>query len=271
MEFSNWLIKEELSLKGSFKGSWFQRLVAAMYVLAPEAEPEALKLYHQKDGLTDKIAKQFKQLQSRFTHQLSKDDPFQSSKELIKHIDTQKEQGKRKPSVPAYDAELGPNETPGKKGHPAWTKEEDSKFGWVHDLLTHYQKKLAFDARGEARAYLTHIKTLPPKLAPIMFTEVIAQTSYYYIYGDFPKQKATILNDFDFFNVGKLNPSSKLNKFFEYKNKELKPKYKFNINELSIVHPNLPTVLKEQEKRWNQETKPKHKLDTITQDNYEKL
>lgn len=42
-EFKFWLnLQEGLALKGGFKGSWFQRLVAAMYVLSPESEPEAV-------------------------------------------------------------------------------------------------------------------------------------------------------------------------------------------------------------------------------------
>jgi|APGre2960657404_1045060.scaffolds.fasta_scaffold03438_6 hypothetical protein len=264
--FKYWLnIQEGLALKGGFKGSWFQRLVAAMYVLAPESEQEAVQLYIAPNGLTNAINHQFNQLQTKYTHHLSKSDPFKSSKELAKHIDDQKKAGIKKPSVPSYDAELGPNITQDQKGHPVWNKDQDQKFGWVHDLLTHYAGKLPFDARGEAKAYLKHLKTLPPHLAPILFTEIIAQTSYYYIYGDFPKQKVTILKDFDHINVGKLNPQSKLNQFFEFKNKELIPKKNIKLEELKSVNPLLPTILKNQESRWHNNDKPKHKLDTLNQ------
>lgn len=260
-EFKFWLnVQEGLALKGGFKGSWFQRLVAAMYVLSPESEPEAVQLYMGPDGLTAAISHQFNQLQSKYTHVLSRSDPFKSSKELARHIDDQKKVGIRRPSVPSYDADLGPNIKLGEKGHPVWTKDQDQRFGWVHDLMTHYAGKLPFDARGEARAYLKHLKTLSPHLAPILFTEIIAQTSYYYIYGDFPKQKTVILKDFDYFDVGKLAPQSKLNNFFEFKNKELVPKKELSLDELESVHPLLPNILRNQESRWQNIDRPKHNL-----------
>lgn len=41
MKFSEWLnLDETVALKGDFKGSLFQRLVAAKYKLAPTQQPE---------------------------------------------------------------------------------------------------------------------------------------------------------------------------------------------------------------------------------------
>ena len=42
-----------------------------------------------------------------------------------------------------------------------------------------------------------------------LFTEIVGtDQSYYYVYGQFAPQKAVFLNDFDFYNVGLLAPSS---------------------------------------------------------------
>jgi hypothetical protein len=57
--------------------------------------------------------------------------------------------------------------------------------------------------------------------AAALFTEIVGQTSYYYVYGQFAPQKAVFLNDFDFYNVGLLAPSSRLNNFFMVQNMNL--------------------------------------------------
>ena len=43
----------------------------------------------------------------------------------------------------------------------------------------------------------------------------------FYVYGQFAPQKAVFLTDFDYYNVGLLAPSSRLNAFFVVQNKDL--------------------------------------------------
>lgn len=62
LEFKEWL-NEALSIKGNYKGSIFQRLVAAQYNLAPAIESEAIPAYRD---LIRKISRQNQFLQSKF-------------------------------------------------------------------------------------------------------------------------------------------------------------------------------------------------------------
>ena len=100
----------------------------------------------------------------------------------------------------------------------------------VHDAIAHLGGNYPFSARGEYGAYNRHLKTLCNVqdarggrclAAVALFTEIVGQTSYYYIYGQFAPQKAVFLNDFDPSNVGLLAPSSRLNTFFGAQNKTL--------------------------------------------------
>lgn len=214
---SFWL-SERLALRGSYTQGAFQRLVAARYVLAPKSEPEAIALYRV---LGEKISQQGKQLSSRFTATPTLDDPYPSMKALSRDINTQKAAGTKKPNVKVYAA-------PPQGGHPGIPDDTNTLLRWVHDLIAHYAGQHPFSGRGEFGAYNRHLKTLPPKVAPILFTEIVGQTSVYKIYGDYTDQKAVILKDFDPFNVGALLPSSPLNRWFVLEDKLLRPRPDFS-------------------------------------------
>lgn len=216
------LLPEKLALKGSYTGGAFQRLVAASYALAPLKDERAMPLYRL---LADRIKRQHDFLSSKFTLKSSQEDPYPSMKALTRNINQQKAAGVRKPEVKAYSAPAN---------HPALSNDENVLLRGVHDVMAHYFGQHPFSGRGEYGAYLRHLKTLPPKVAPILFTEIVGQTSYYKIYGNYTDQKAVFLSDFDYFNIGALAPESALNEFFVLQNKDLVPVDGFNWNNFEM-------------------------------------
>lgn len=242
------IFTEGLALKGDYKGSTFQQLVAAFYELAPASDPEALAGYRD---LWAKINRQNKFLQSKFTFNPSHEDSYSSFKSLKASIDAQRASGIKKPVMNVYA------EPPGTQtiGHPVFTNDQNVVLRGVHDAIAHLYGNHPFSARGEYSAYLHHLKTLcnPEQAkaggcgaAHVLFTEIVGQTSYYYVYGTFPEQKAVILKHFDHYNVGRLDPTSPLNRFFEVKDKQLVPKGSFSLDELGVVDEGLPGVLRKQ-------------------------
>lgn len=214
MKFINWmLLHEALALKGDYEGSIFQRLVAAVYKLAPTSEPDAIPAF--KD-LAKKIYRQSQFLASKYEMKPSQEDLYPSMKAMTQDIQRQLQRGTKKPVLHVY-AEPPAMDDKENKGHPVFSNEENVIQRGVHDLIAHYFGQHPFSARGEYAAYNRHLKTLcNPKqvksgnclAAQAMFSEVVAQTSYYYVYQSYADQKAVILHDFDHANVGKLNPAS---------------------------------------------------------------
>jgi hypothetical protein len=229
---------EKMSLRGSYVGGAFQRLVAAEYVLAPSADPEAVKLYPL---LAQKITAQQKQLGSKFNFISTMEDPYGSMKQLSASIKDQRQAGVKKPDVKVLAA-------PPEGGHPALSNDQNTMLRGVHDIIAHYYGQHHFSARGEYSAYNRHLRTLPKVLAPILFTEIVGQTSVYKVYGDYTFQKAAFLNDFDPFNIGQLAPQSRLNKWFILKDKVLQPVPNFSWAEFSREFPDLAAELGRQPK-----------------------
>src|SRR5438309_5188196 len=100
----------------------------------------------------------------------------------------------------------------------------------AHEAIADLGGSPPLSARGEYGAYNRHLKTLcnvqdaksgTCPAAAALFTEIVGQTSFYYVYGQFAPQKAVLLNDFDHYQVGFLAPSSRLNSFFTVQNKAL--------------------------------------------------
>lgn len=243
------VLGEKLALKGGYKGSLFQRLAAALYKLAPRQEEEALPAFEE---LADKIERQHRLLGSKFRMVPTHQDPYRSQKHLSRDIEQQKTAGVRRPAVKAFAEPPGPERTSDEKGHPVFSDDLNTKLRWVHDLIAHHYGEHPFSARGEYGAYNTHLKTLCPDgrcpAAKALFTEVVGQTSYYYIYGDFPPQKAVIMPDFNHGVVGALSPGSPLNRFFVLKGKELLPRDDFDARRFASEHPELFRELQNQEK-----------------------
>jgi hypothetical protein len=229
---------EKLSLRGSYVGGAFQRLVAAEYALAPATDPEAIKLY---PILAQKVVQQQKQLGTKFNFINTMEDPYGSMKQLTKSIKGQQQQGVKKPDVKVFAA-------PPMGGHPALSNDQNTMLRGVHDIIAHYYGQHPFSARGEYAAYNRHLKTLPRAVAPILFTEIVGQTSFYKIYGDYTTQKAAFLPDFDPFNVGQLSPQSKLNQWFVLENKVLRPVPGFKWEEFKRTFPAIASELSSQPK-----------------------
>lgn len=251
-DFKKWLhLNETLSLKGSYKGSLFQRLVAAKYQLAPTKDPQALNAFLE---LVRKIKRQEQFLSSKFKFNPTQSDPYGSMKAMSQDIENQKKQGVKKPVIPVYsDPPAMDGENNG--GHPVFSNDDNVTQRGVHDIIAHYFGQHPFSARGEYAAYNRHLKTLcnidQAKLgnclaAKAMFTEVVAQTSCYYVYGHFVDQKAIILNDFDHYNIGMLAANSPLNKYFIVLNKTMLPSHNFSYYQFKNENPELAEELSKQ-------------------------
>lgn len=235
LNFKEWLFYSEgHALRGSYKGNLFQRLVAAAYKLAPVVEPEAEPLYQ---SLAKKIARQQDFLRHDYNFIPDSGDHYKSQKQLRKSIDAQRAGGNRRADMYVYAEPPGPTGQPAQQGHPVLSNDQNVMFRGVHDAIAHLAGGHPFSARGEYGAYLRHLKTLcdTPGLnsgkcpeAAILFTEIVGQTSFYYVYGNFPPQKAVILRDFDHWRVGQLAPDSPLNNFFEVVGKDFVVKQGFD-------------------------------------------
>jgi len=243
LNFSQWL--ESVALKGSYKGGIFQRLVAAKYQLAPVLDRAALPAF---EDLNAKMLRQRRFLNSKFDIQPTPEHPYSSTKALTSDIESQRSSGVRRPIVKVNDEDAG---------HPTFSRSDNTNQRVVHDLMAHYYGQHPFSARGEYAAHNRHLKTLCNAeqlkagkclAAKAMFSETVAQTSFYYIYGGYAPQKVVVLDDFDFANVGLLAPTSRLNRYFYVENKVLVKRPDFQWDRFAMEFPALATELLNQEK-----------------------
>lgn len=225
--FKDWLTNETLALAGSYKGNIFQRLVAAMYKLAPVSDPAARPAFEE---LARKMSRQNDFLRHDYNFIPSSGDHYASLKQLRRSIDSQRQAGKRRADMYVYAEPPGPDGDAKQQGHPVFSNDQNVMIRGVHDAIAHLGGDHPFSARGEYGAYNRHLKTLCNVqdakggrclASAALFTEIVGQTSFYYVYGQFAPQKAVFLIDFDFYNVGLLAPSSRLNAFFMLQNKNL--------------------------------------------------
>ena len=252
MNFKEWLdIQEAMALKGDYKGGIFQRLVAARYMLAPTLDPSAEPAFQD---LAKKISRQKEFLDSKYQMKPTQDDPYHSMKAMTKDIEKQKASGVRRPVIPTY-AEPPAMDGDLSGGHPIYNNDDNVTQRYVHDVIAHYFGQHKFSARGEYGAYNRHLKTLCNRdqvkagqclAAKAIFTEVVAQTSCYYVYGDFVDQKAVILDDFDHANIGALASNSPLNQFFVVEGKVMKKRENFNWREFQAFDMSLARELTHQ-------------------------
>ncbi len=253
--FKDWLLDETLALAGNYKGGVFQRLVAASYKLAPVSDPAALPAFQE---LARKMARQSDFLRHDFNFIPSSGDHYASLKQLRRSIDAQRQAGKRRADMFVYAEPPGPEEDAKQQGHPVYTNDQNVMIRGVHDAIAHLGGGHSFSARGEYGAYNRHLKTLCNTqdaragkclAAAALFTEIVGQTSFYYVYNAFAPQKAVFLPDFDFYNVGLLAPSSRLNAFFVLQNKDLVCRPDFDPEGFAREYPVLSEELSRQEGR----------------------
>lgn len=80
----------------------------------------------------------------------------------------------------------------GHSNHPAWSETENVTFRAVHDYYGHIVPNQMFGLTGEIEAALHHQRFLPAECWPALFTEVVMQSCYYQVHGNFPEQKIFI-------------------------------------------------------------------------------
>lgn len=168
------------------------KLVADAYDTAPVFDPEAVPAW---ESLATHTRKMFKQLLSDIDVEFVDYDPYAFSdpaaamRAMRKDVE---ETGVLKVSTLHSE-------------HPVWDLETNVQFRAVHDALFHLTSEARkFNARGEILLYNTHLKMLPKKAWPALFTEVVGQVCYQTTYGEFPVQKVAILHGFDYEHVGRV-------------------------------------------------------------------
>ena len=198
----NEVIRERLVLKPGENG-WdkYAELVGKAYMAAPEFESRAVPHYQ---ALIPFIEKMFRQIQSRVKIEWVDHHPYESAQDLKDDVALT---GILK--IATLDSK-----------HDIFSPELNWKFRAIHDYMAHIQaigsRGTDFSLRGEIAAYNVHLKTIPIKAIPALFTEVIGQVSaYYYLGGQFPGvQKIVLLDGFDYENVGEVEG-------YDIENKEL--------------------------------------------------
>jgi len=250
--FKEWLANETLALAGNYKGGVFQRLAAAMYKLAPVSDPAAVPAFQE---LARKMSRQNDFLRHDYNFVPSSGDHYASLKQLRRSIDTQRQTGKRRADTFVYAEPPGPEGDAKQQGHPVFSNDQNVMVRGVHDAISHLGGNHPFSARGEYGAYNRHLKTLcnvqdaksgKCLAAAALFTEIVGQTSFYYVYNAYAPQKAVILPDFDHYNVGLLAPSSGLNAFFVVQGKDLVCRPDFDAGVFAREFPALSEELSRQ-------------------------
>ena len=180
--FKEWLANETLALAGNYKGGVFQRLVAAMYKLAPVSDPAARPAFEE---LARKMARQNDFLRHDYRFIPSSGDHYTSLKQLRRSIDAQRQAGKRRADMFVYAEPPGPEGDASQQGHPVFTNDQNVMIRGVHDAIAHLGGNHPFSARGEYGAYNRHLKTLCNVqdaragrclAAAALFTEIVGQT-----------------------------------------------------------------------------------------------
>ena len=154
---------------------------------------------------------EFRRLSSRIKFEFVPEHPYTSADDLRQRV---ADEGIM--YVSTSDAE-----------HPVWTGKQgliwNTMFRAWHDWEGHIAKGRGFRLQGEIAAYNAHAKTVPRACIPILFTEVVGQICCFYQSGKRNcSQKAMIMPEFDYINVGnltsagesrfgfRLNPQTKL-------------------------------------------------------------
>jgi len=172
-ELINEVLAERLVLKPGENG-WdkYAKLIGKAYMAAPQFEARAVPHYQ---ALAPFIEKMFKQIQSRVEIKFVDYHPYETAEHLRNDV---KNTGILK--IATLDSK-----------HDIFGQELNWKFRAIHDYMAHIQaigsRGTEFNLRGEIAAYNVHLKTIPSKAIPALFTEVIGQVcTYYYLGGRFP-------------------------------------------------------------------------------------
>ena len=124
------------------------------------------------------LIKQYRLLKTVIKFEFTEENPYNESKAMFKDME---ENGRLKVFT-------------GGEYHPKM-KGLNKIFRAVHDCFGHYINGNSFSAMGEYKAFLHHKQTFSKEAQKALFTETIAQNSYYRIKKEFSKQKTMILSE----------------------------------------------------------------------------
>ena len=190
MESWREFLGEKMMLKPGDEGwNTYRDLVAEAYMKAPKFEQRAVPHFQ---AIIPFLEKMFKRIQSRVDVEFVDYHAYDTAEELRQDV---RQNGVMK--IATIDAE-----------HDIFDELTNAKFRAIHDYMAHVQaigsRGTEFGLVGELQAYNVHLKTLPPKAAPALFTEVIGQVCAKEATGKFQEQKICLLDGFDYFNVGRV-------------------------------------------------------------------
>ena len=184
-------IEEKLALKKGKNGWWmYSQLVAQAYREAPMYDSAAEEGYR---ALAEWLDKHFGRISTRSRFEFVPRHVYTSAKDLRSRVESEGVM-----YVSTLDAD-----------HPVWKGEEglitNTMFRAWHDWEGHIVKGKGFTLAGEIGAYNAHAKIVPRVALPVLFTEVVGQICCFYQSGKKNcEQKAIIMPEFDYINVGAL-------------------------------------------------------------------
>ena len=198
MEVWRGYLDEKMMLKPGESGwNLYRDLVASAYMQAPKFESRAVPHFQ---AIVPFIEKMFKRIQSRVKVDFVDYHAYDTAEQLRQDV---KQNGVMK--IATIDAE-----------HDIFDELTNAKFRAIHDYMSHIQaigsRGTEFGLIGELQAYNVHLKTLPPKAAPALFTEVVGQVCAKEATGKFQDQKICLLDGFDYFNLGRVRGYDIVNK-----------------------------------------------------------
>jgi len=197
----NWreFLNEKMMLKSGPNG-WdlYAQLVGEAYLAAPKFEQRAVSHF---EAMVPFLEKMFDRISSRVEIEFVDYHPYDTAAQLR---DSVNKTGVMK--VATIDAE-----------HAVFDEITNAKFRAVHDYMSHIQaigsRGTEFTLRGELAAYNAHVKTMPPKAIPALFTEIVGQVCAYHVGGGvFAEQKICLLDGFDYYNIGVVEGYDIINK-----------------------------------------------------------
>lgn len=186
-------LDEKLVLKKGRMGWWkYSQLVAEAYKEAPMYDPAAEEGYRV---LEEWLHKHFDRISTRVRFEFIPEHVYESAKELRQRV---RDEGVM--YVSTLDAD-----------HPVWKGKKglitNTMFRAFHDWQGHIEHGKGFTLRDEIGSYNAHTKIVPRAAIPVLFTEVVGQICCFYQSGKKNcKQKAIIMPEFDYINVGALTP-----------------------------------------------------------------
>lgn len=211
------LVSEKLVLKNYGE---YIKLVAEAYDLAPDYEQSAVKHW---DALKESNYLLFRRIKNKFNlifvtedigkvgtlkisgtdypiEYISGGQPYETQPEMVQDV---KQNGTLKINIDYSE-------------HPVFSVEDNVVMRTVHDYIVHILGNKSFGGKGEIAAYNLHVKLATREAVPALFTEVVGQACFAIAKGGFPDQKITILEGFDYYNLGVID-----NENYEIKDKLL--------------------------------------------------